>query len=257
LPFRNASSFISWTSLQYFTWNMNQPEGFVVKGKENLVSIGWIWLKAVTQVLELYTRCSFKSMGYVSSTHQCLIWSYHWSLCVIAADGKFEQLRRHCQRSLTWKISVLSRRASHPGPYSLDRTTNPLDLFSRSTVYMTPNLPKLQSISTRSCWNHQKGANLLTTTQSAVGSLRYLATRTCPDIAFAVGNVARYCCKPTKLHWTAVFRHLRGTTSLGLLYHEGELDVLYGYSEQIGEVIVMTTNLPQVNWRHCSNMEDL
>jgi hypothetical protein len=92
--------------------------------------------------------------------------------------------------------------------------------------------------------------------QSAVGSLLYLATRTCPDIAFAVGNVARYCCKPTKLHWTAVFRYLRGTMSLGLLYHEGELDVLYGYSEQIGEVIVMTTNLPQVSWRHCSNMEE-
>ena len=71
--------------------------------------------------------------------------------------------------------------------------------------------------------------------QSAVGSLLYLSTRTRPDIAFAVGNVARYCSKPTKTHWTAVkriFRYLKGTTRLGLLYRSGtETDALYGYSD--------------------------
>ena len=40
--------------------------------------------------------------------------------------------------------------------------------------------------------------------QSAVGSLLYLATRTGPDIAFAVSNVARFCSKPTKQQWMAV-----------------------------------------------------
>ena len=56
--------------------------------------------------------------------------------------------------------------------------------------------------------------------QSAVGSLLYLATRSRPDIAFAVNNVARFCSKSTKEHWMAVkriFRYLRGTTHLGLL----------------------------------------
>ncbi len=61
--------------------------------------------------------------------------------------------------------------------------------------------------------------------QSAVGSLLYLSTRTRPDIAYAVNNVAKFCAKPTKQHWTAVkriMRYLNGTLDLGLLYHKEE-----------------------------------
>ena len=71
--------------------------------------------------------------------------------------------------------------------------------------------------------------------QSAVGSLLYLATRTRPDIAFGINSVARFCSKPTKQHWMAVkriFRYLRGSTHLGLLYSKGdETAALIGYSD--------------------------
>ena len=70
--------------------------------------------------------------------------------------------------------------------------------------------------------------------QSAVGSLLYLSTRTRPDIAFAVHNVACFCSNPTTQHWTAVkriFRYLRGTTQLSLLYSKGKSDALIGYSD--------------------------
>ena len=59
------------------------------------------------------------------------------------------------------------------------------------------------------------------TYQSAVGCLLYLLTRTRPDIAYAVGNVARFTAKPTKLHWSAVkriMRYLNGTINHGLIY---------------------------------------
>ena len=50
--------------------------------------------------------------------------------------------------------------------------------------------------------------------QSAVESLLYLSTKTRPDIAYTVGNVARFSSKPTQTHWIAVkriMRYLNGT----------------------------------------------
>ncbi len=70
--------------------------------------------------------------------------------------------------------------------------------------------------------------------QSAVGSLLYLSTRTRPDIAYAVNNVAKFCAKPTKQHWTAVkriMRYLNGTLDLGLLYHKEESKECVGFSD--------------------------
>ena len=69
--------------------------------------------------------------------------------------------------------------------------------------------------------------------QSAVGSLLYLSTRTRPDITFAVCNVSKFCIKPTKAHWTAVkriFRYLRGTSDLGILYEKNSKSCV-GYSD--------------------------
>ena len=70
--------------------------------------------------------------------------------------------------------------------------------------------------------------------QSAVGSLLYLSTKTRPDIAYAVNSVARFCSNPTKQNWMAVkriFRYLRGTTTLGLLYKKSSSNELIGFSD--------------------------
>ena len=70
--------------------------------------------------------------------------------------------------------------------------------------------------------------------QSAVGSLMYLATRTRPDIAFAVGMCARFSAEPLSQHWMAVkriLRYLKGTIHLGLMYEQTTNNELTGYSD--------------------------
>jgi hypothetical protein len=55
----------------------------------------------------------------------------------------------------------------------------------------------------------------------AVGALMYLATATRPDIAYAVGVLARFSKNPGMAHWKAVkhlFCYLKGTLDLKLTY---------------------------------------
>ena len=68
---------------------------------------------------------------------------------------------------------------------------------------------------------------------SAVGSLMYAMVCTRPDIAHAVGVVSKYLSNPGKEHWAAikwVLRYLRGTSKLRLCFGGGE-PVLDGYTD--------------------------
>ena len=70
--------------------------------------------------------------------------------------------------------------------------------------------------------------------QSAVGALLYLATRTRPDISFAVSNVSKFCSNPTTQHWQAVkriFRYLKGTINFGILFEKENITKCVGYSD--------------------------
>ena len=70
--------------------------------------------------------------------------------------------------------------------------------------------------------------------QLAIGSLLYLSTRTRPDIAYAVSNVARFCSKPTMEHWKSIkhiMLYLNGTWNYGLLYDKEKVTDFMGYSD--------------------------
>ncbi|KAJ9523409.1 hypothetical protein QJQ45_005317 [Haematococcus lacustris] len=65
-----------------------------------------------------------------------------------------------------------------------------------------------------------------------VGSLLYLSCCTRPDIAYAVGALARHLAAPTQQHWAApkaVLSYLKGTASQGLVF--GGSDSLQGYCD--------------------------
>lgn len=65
-----------------------------------------------------------------------------------------------------------------------------------------------------------------------IGSLLYLSVCTRPDIAQAVGALARYMSCPTTTHWTcakALLRYLAGTPDMGITY--GPSSPLHGYCD--------------------------
>lgn len=61
--------------------------------------------------------------------------------------------------------------------------------------------------------------------REAVGNLMFLQIVTRPDISFAVNVISRNLEKPNQHHWLLVkriFRYLKGTIDLGILYCKNE-----------------------------------
>lgn len=61
--------------------------------------------------------------------------------------------------------------------------------------------------------------------REAIGSLLYASIGTRPDIAHAVGLLARFCQAPRQAHWNAVkrvFRYLKGTANHGIKFGRSE-----------------------------------
>ncbi|KAL4025371.1 hypothetical protein IC575_013760 [Cucumis melo] len=79
---------------------------------------------------------------------------------------------------------------------------------------------------TGDCVNQTEYANI-------IGSLRYVADCTRPDIAFTVGLLCRFNNRPSLEHWNAierVMRYLKKTQNLGLHYIKFSV-VLEGYND--------------------------
>jgi len=70
--------------------------------------------------------------------------------------------------------------------------------------------------------------------QSIIGSLLYAAIATRPDIAQAVGVVAKFSSSPSQAHLTAAKRilgYLKGTLNLAIKYQKSQNQELIGYTD--------------------------
>jgi hypothetical protein len=70
--------------------------------------------------------------------------------------------------------------------------------------------------------------------RQVVGKLIYLMTGTRPDIAYAVGEVSKFCANPGRSHWTAVkriLRYLRGTVDRGITFSRRGNSNLIGFCD--------------------------
>ena len=229
---------------------MHQPEGFVEKGKDwvwhlkksiyGLKQAGRCWHKKLNQVLE--------SMGFKRITCEHSIWMYQQGDARIiipvfiddmtiaaksmeAIEEVKSELRKHFKlRDLgptSWLLGVeiIRDRPKHsiyslPAPvypHLLERfglsdctpVSTPLDPGAKLSTSMSPTTP--EDI------EEMRSIPYL----QAVGSLMYLAVATRPDIAYAVGVLARFSKNPGLAHWKAVkhlFRYLKGTLDLKLTY---------------------------------------
>ena len=75
--------------------------------------------------------------------------------------------------------------------------------------------------------------------REAVGALNWVTVGTRPDIAFAVGQLARFMENLGRIHWEAVkrvLRYLKGTKDWGLVYGGGEARGLEGFTDTNGAV---------------------
>ena len=240
---------------------MNQPEGFVAEGQEHLVCR----LKKSLYGLKQSPRCwnraldtQLKSMGFKQSTSDpCIYTSTTDGLFILAVYVDDILLAAKSQQKIDQVKADLGKRF-HVKDMGL------LHYFLGVSVKQNPETGKIwigqqaytEAVLKKFRMEHSKpactpvtpGTKLLKATeqsemvdatlyQSAVGNLLYLSGWTRPDIAFAVGNVARFCSNPTTEHWVAVkriLRYLKGTTSYGLEYLRNEDDdeiILSGYSD--------------------------
>ena len=237
---------------------LKQPEGFVVKGHEDYVCK----LKRSIYGLKQSARCwnveldrKLKNMGFSQSKNDPCIYikEAREGYCIIAVyvddlivGGENERNIEHTKKTISDKFEVTDMGPLHyflgvkvvqkveSGEIWIGQPNFTKELLkkfqmSESKQVDTPCDPSIK-LSKKTDDEEEFDSVKY---QSAVGSLLYLSTRSRPDIAFAVGNAARYCSNPSQAHWSAVkriLRYLRGTTNLGLLYKPDNAD-LVGYSD--------------------------
>ena len=237
---------------------MKQPEGFVEKGKEHLVCK----LKQSLYGLKQSPRCwnttldtHLKDMGFIQSPHDpciytatkgesCLIGVYVDDFVVAAETSRrIDQVKQSLSKrfdvkdlgDLNYFLGVQVVQDREKGTCWIGQPTFTKNTLKKYNMEEAKPIKTPVNVSSKLLKASEDSEFFdQTLYQSAVGSLLYLSTRTRPDIAFAVNNVARFCSQPTKTHWTAVkriFRYLRGTTHLGLLYSKGDEDTLIGFSD--------------------------
>ena len=237
---------------------MQQPEGFVTAGQEQLVCK----LKRSIYGLKQSPRCwnyvldkQLKEMGFKQTVSDpCLYVASEGDVFFIAVyvddlilggkeDQRISRIKKMLARrfevkdlgELSYFLGMTVIQDSESGtiwigqPAYTERLLQKFDMQDSKPVSTPANIDERLVKKTEDSDLVDKKKY-----QAAVGSLLYLSTKTRPDLAFAVGNVARFCSEPTKQHWTSVkriLRYLRDTTELGLLYLKSGNGSCVGFSD--------------------------
>ena len=235
---------------------VSQPEGFVQKGKEQLVyklakalyglrQAPRAWYAKLSKCLEElgFERCPYEHGVYTrrSSGEILIIGVYVDDLLItgtsIAVINEFKE-----QMNKRFEMSDLGKLSHYLG-IEVKQSVGCIEL--KQSAYAKKILekagmgdcnPTKYPMDPKENISKDEGGVLVDTTQfkSLVGGLRYLV-HTRPDIAFSVGIVSRFMEKPTTMHLNAakrILRYIKGTLNFGLVYSKNSgNNVLTGYSD--------------------------
>lgn len=235
---------------------MKQPEGFEILGKEHLVCK----LKKSIYGLKQSSRCwnealdkHLKSMGFKQSNNDPCIYTLETDeeTFIIAVYVDDIILAGNNQKRIDEFIKMIGDRFDIRDMGKMNHFLGvKIEYFSAGRIWIgqpsyTRNLLKKFSMENSKpvATPVEIGSKLIKSNetdklvdpemyQSVVGQLLYLSTRTRPDIAYAVSNVARFSSKPSQQHWIAVkriMRYLNGTIDYGLLYEKNS--TIEGFSD--------------------------
>ncbi|GJW84275.1 retrovirus-related pol polyprotein from transposon TNT 1-94 [Tanacetum coccineum] len=244
---------------------MSQPEGFVVQGKEDYVCKLRKSLYGLKQSpRQWYKR--FDSLmvkhGFSRSAYDCCV--YHKKAVpgsliylllyvddmLVAAKDMEEVKKLKILLNTEFDMKDLGEARKILGMEIIrDRKHGKLFLSQKSyieKIISRFDMSSAKSVNTPSSANFRLSTTCAPQTQaeieymsripyaSAVGSLMYVMVCTRPDIALAMGVVSRYMAHPRKEHWNAVkriFRYLKGTSDIGLIYGGEREYLVSGYSD--------------------------
>jgi hypothetical protein len=234
---------------------MDQPEGFVVHGKENkvcrLVKSLYGLKQAPKQWHEKFDKVMLLDGYKVNGSDKCVYTKFDDNLCGVIVclyvddmlilgtnidvvndtkqflSSKFDMKDLgEADLILGIKLTKLKNGFRMSQEHFVEKILRKFDFYDSKPV-STPYDGNLHL--------KKNNGSSVSQTQYAqiIGSLMYLMNCSRPDIAYAVNRLSRYTHNPGKDHWNAlcrVLKYLRGTMNLGLCY-VGYPSVLEGYTD--------------------------
>lgn len=233
---------------------MDQPEGYVVKGKEHnvckLVRSLYGLKQAPKQWHEKFDKVMLSNDFLINNADKCLYYKSDGGSCVIIClyvddmliMGTNLEIVNETKSFLASsfdmkdmgtadvilgiKITRTADGISLSQEHYVEKVLKKFGHFECSPV-VSPYDANVQLKKNRGeCISQPEYAQI-------IGSLMYLTNCTRPDISYAVGRLSRYTQSPNKEHWTAISRvlkYLKGTLNYELKY-AGFPSVLEGYSD--------------------------
>jgi len=235
---------------------VSQPEGYVVKGKEQCVlklSKALYGLKQAPRAWNVrldkslrklnFRRCMSEQAVYTRGhgKNAVLLGVYVDDLIITGGNPESVKLFKQQMKSefeMT-DLGLLSYYLGIEVDQKEDHITVKQSTYARKVLGqfgMAECNSSKCPMEPRNKLNEDKGGKLVDATEyrKMIGCLRYLL-HTRPDLSYSVGLASRFMEKPTVIHAGAVkqiMRYLKGTTEYGLVYVQGGgTGVLVGYTD--------------------------